>query len=324
MHKKPEIMNTNPEKINVLIIEDNVGDLRLVREMLVKEGNVEFDLTHADRVSSALDYIGAGGIDVVLLDLSLPDSQGIDTFIRIHSQAREIPIVVFTGLRDEELGVSAMNKGAQDYMVKGRVDSSLLVRSIRYAIERNRLQAKLRLLSLHDELTGLYNRRVLHEQLQMECDRCARYERSMSLLFVDVDDFKEYNDRYGHNEGDVVLVHLAEILQKSIKPPEMVFRLGGEEFVILLPETDAQKSLEVAKKICKTFEAVTFNTKSHEGYEACLHKTVSIGVAEYEKNIKAEEFVNRADRAMYKAKSDGKNRACIWTDCSGGKDDRAE
>ena len=122
--------------IRVLLVEDNPGDARLIREMLVEAKNVSFDLEHFDRLETGLERLFKGGIDVSLVDLSLPDSQGIDTVRKIHSQAPEVPMIVLTGLGDEMLINKVMQEGTQDYLIKGQVDSNLLVRSIRYAIER--------------------------------------------------------------------------------------------------------------------------------------------------------------------------------------------
>ncbi|MGA9348778.1 MAG: response regulator [Anaerolineae bacterium] len=130
------------DKLKVLLIEDNPGDARLIREILAEERGASFDVEGADRLSTGLEYLAGGDIDVVLLDLSLPDSRGLDTFARVHAQAPEVPIILLTGLDDEELAVKAVREGAQDYLVKGQVDSSLLVRSMRYAIERHRAQAE--------------------------------------------------------------------------------------------------------------------------------------------------------------------------------------
>ncbi len=124
------------ERIKVLLIEDNPGDARLIKEMLAEEKGVLFYLEWKDNLSEGLKRLAEGGIDVVLLDLMLPDSRGFNTFIKTQAQAPLIPIVVMTGLDDETLAVRAVRKGAQDYLVKGRVDSNLLVRSIRYAIAR--------------------------------------------------------------------------------------------------------------------------------------------------------------------------------------------
>jgi len=122
--------------IRVLLVEDNPGDARLIREMLVEAKNVSFDLEHFDRLEAGLERLSKGGIDVSLVDLSLPDSQGIDTVREMHSHAPEVPMIVLTGLGDETLISKVMKEGTQDYLIKGQVDSNLLVRSIRYAIER--------------------------------------------------------------------------------------------------------------------------------------------------------------------------------------------
>jgi len=122
--------------IRVLLVEDNPGDARLIREMLVEAKNVSFNLEHFDRLEAGLERLSKGGIDVSLVDLSLPDSQGIDTVREMHSHAPEVPMIVLTGLGDETLISKVMKEGTQDYLIKGQVDSNLLVRSIRYAIER--------------------------------------------------------------------------------------------------------------------------------------------------------------------------------------------
>ncbi len=122
----------------VLLVEDNRGDARLVREMLAEVPGLAFDLECTDRLSAALARLAQGGVDVVLLDLSLPDSRGLDTFLRVHALAPKTPTVLLSGLDDEALAVRAVQKGAEDYLVKGHMDANVLVRSIRYAIERTR------------------------------------------------------------------------------------------------------------------------------------------------------------------------------------------
>ena len=130
------------DKPKVLLVEDSPGDARLIWEMLAEVKGAQIDLKYADRLSAGLERLAAGGIDVVLLDLSLPDSGGLDTFTKVHAQAPQVPIIVLTGLDDESLAVEAVRGGAQDYLVKGQVDGNLLMRAIRYAIERHRAHAE--------------------------------------------------------------------------------------------------------------------------------------------------------------------------------------
>ena len=139
----------NAKSITILLVEDNTGDARLIHEILSEAGedspgSPEFDLVHADRLSTGLAYLEECDIDVILLDLSLPDSQGLDTFNEVYAQAPEMPIVVLTGLDDETLAITAVREGAQDYLVKGQVDNDLLICALRYAIERKRAEEALR------------------------------------------------------------------------------------------------------------------------------------------------------------------------------------
>jgi signal transduction histidine kinase len=136
-------MTTASTRIRALLVEDNPGDARLIREMLSEAGAVHpsVDLAYADRLASGLEYLATTGADVILLDLSLPDSSGLTTFSEAHAAAPGVPIVVLSGLDDESVAVRAVKEGAQDYLVKGQVDGGTILRSMRYAIERQRLEA---------------------------------------------------------------------------------------------------------------------------------------------------------------------------------------
>jgi signal transduction histidine kinase len=140
---KPDVQTTNREIPKVLLIEDDPEDALLLREMLARGGNARFKLECTDRLQTGLERLAKGGTDVLLLDLSLPDSLGLDTVHKVHARASDVPIVVLTGLDDEALAIKAVREGAQDYLIKGQVDGNLLVRSIRYAMERHRLLEEL-------------------------------------------------------------------------------------------------------------------------------------------------------------------------------------
>ena len=155
------------KRIKVLLIEDNPGDARLIQEMLSEDGHHVFELVHADQLSKGFECLERGSVDVILLDLGLPDSQGIDTLNALLSKAQQISIIVQTGLADEELAIKAVKAGAQDYLIKGQIDSRLLSRSIRYAIERKKMTEELRetrdyLQKLNDELERRVAERTAH------------------------------------------------------------------------------------------------------------------------------------------------------------------
>lgn len=223
-----EIMENKP--IKVLLIEDNSGDLRLMREMRAEAGYC-IDLECAGLLSTGLRRLSEDGVDVALLDLHLPDSQGLETLSRALQVASHVPIVVLTSLADEELALRAMQAGAQDYLIKGKVDSSLLMRSLRYAIERHRMQSALRSLSLVDDLTSLYNRRGFLTLAEQQMRLAERTETPILLIFADLDGMKGINDTFGHQEGDLALITVADILRKTLRQSDIIGRIGGDEFV---------------------------------------------------------------------------------------------
>jgi PAS domain S-box-containing protein len=173
--------------INVLFIEDNAGDARLIREMLVEADVVRFKLECADRLSSGLERLAEGGIDCVLLDLTLPDSHELDTFARVQAQAPEIPIVVITGLDDETLAIEAVRRGAQDYLVKSYLVGYVLARTIRHAIERKRMEEELERYRKHlEELVEQRTAEVLgiNSELQAEIAERVRAEKDLKVSEV--------------------------------------------------------------------------------------------------------------------------------------------
>mgnify|MGYP001378384238 CR=1 FL=1 len=162
-----------------------------------------------------------------------------------------------------------------------------------------------RALSITDALTGLYNSRYFYDQLRLEIERADRYGHPLSLLLLDIDNFKNFNDSYGHLEGDVVLVRLGEVIRRCLRKPDSAYRFGGEEFTAILPETTGDAATILAERIRKEYEQERFFPL---GRENAIYETVSIGVAQYIPREESRMFLKRADSNMYKAKRQGKNR----------------
>ena len=173
---------------SVLLIEDNPGDARLIREMLAEEEVVPFVLTHADRLSRGIEVLSQKTTELVLLDLSLPDSHGLDTFSKVYAHSPKVPIIVLSGNDDQQLALYAVKSGAQDYLVKGKIDRELLMKAMQYSIERKRYQEELERQANYDGLTGLPNRNLLHDRLKRAVFG-QRHVRSIAVVFIDLDHF---------------------------------------------------------------------------------------------------------------------------------------
>ncbi len=289
--------------IDVLLVEDNPGDARLLRENLADVAAARYDLTCVRNLTGAISSLSEKDFDIVMLDLSLPDSQGFNTFHSIRMHAPHVPIILLTSLHDEELAVRTLQNGAQDYLIKGQVDGRLISRSIRFAIERHQARAREHRMAYFDSLTDLPNRRLFHDRLNQALAHAHRYEEKMALMFVDLDGFKLVNDSMGHNTGDLLLKTVAARLQECLRKSDTVSRIGGDEFTCILPHIKRSGDVYiVAQKIIKALNR-PFHITGREVYISG-----SIGASLYPDDAADfEELIKNADSAMYKAKACGKN-----------------
>lgn len=304
------------KKLRILLVEDNAGDANLVRENLLQDDSNQFELETVELLSRALESLSERHWDAILLDLSLPDSKGLETFLKIHACVPEVPIVVLTGLNDETTATLAVESGAQDYMIKGETDYDSLHRTLRFSIERKEMQEQLHKLYLHshkkldrieellmiDELTQLFNRRFLDQELNNEIERAIRYNDSFSVMMLDLDNFKEINDRFGHQTGDQMLKKFASLIRSNFRKTDLLCRFGGDEFVIILPKADAQTAVTLAKKLRRKLNAHPTDMKSLPKVSI----TASIGISEYKKGDDSAALLKRVDSALYAAKKRGR------------------
>ncbi len=293
---------------NVLLIEDNPGDARLIKEMLAERPEAPFRLTSVDRLSRGLEALSAEQPQLVLLDLSLPDSHGLETFAKVYAHAPKIPIIVLTGNDDHALALSAVKTGAQDYLVKGKIDRELLMRAMQYSIERKRYQEELERQANYDGLTGLPNRNLLHDRLKQAVFG-QRFVRSIAVVFIDLDHFKFVNDSLGHNAGDKLLQYVAERLQSAVRDGDTVARLGGDEFVVILNDQAREDVIFRAMQRIVTKVSEPIKIEEHE-----LNVTCSAGISVYPQDgPDVETLLKNADAAMYRAKAHGRNNFQFFT-----------
>lgn len=296
--------------LRLLLVEDNVGDAVLLRETLrdCRQENW-FELQHVTRLEDGLIALSTSKFDLILLDLSLPDAHGLETLSRTRAHCGATPIVVLTGMNDETVAVRAVQEGAQDYLVKG-VDAEVLSRSIRYAIERQRMLAELaqvnelqRHLANHDALTGLPNRQLFYDRLEHALSLARREDKSVAVLFVDLDDFKLRNDSLGHDVGDRLLKVVAERVAECVRSSDTAARLGGDEFTFILYDIPAP---EDAARVAHTILDAVAEPITVDANE--LHITASCGISMYPSDGEGvETMVRNADMAMYRAKAAGRN-----------------
>ena len=455
--------------IHILLIEDNPGDARLIREFLAENGGGGFHLEWAERLEEGLRHLDAGHVDLVLLDLSLPQSAGLDTLAVVLGHAPRIPTVVLTALDDVAVAVEAVRRGAQDYLVKSQIDSRLLVRAVRYAIERKQIgealrQANVRLresqevaadeamqrrilveqsrdgivvldqngkvyeanriyaemlgyspeevrqlhvwdwdcqwtqeqlldrlqrvndtgdhfetqhrrkdgtiidveistngavmagqklvfcvcrdvtdrkraeealqqantrleeLATTDELTGLANRRRFLEAIGLEMERARRYGSDFALAMIDVDGFKAINDACGHVFGDRVLVEVAKALKDGARATDVVARYGGDEFIVLIPNTGTRKAVSAIERFRRRIAGRVISDGKRS-----LEVSISAGVSALDSEDRTagpDILIRQADEALYAAKHGGGNVTKTWNEIArdrteGGTDEAA-
>ncbi len=294
----------------LLIVDDSVGDRELFCQLILNNRSSSFEILEADSCEQALSFLEHTVPVCCLVDYQLPADNGLDFLktIRRMEFGDSIPVVIMTGEGDEKVAVEMMRNGAQDYLVKNDMTSENLMHSINNAIHTCELQNKLRHLAHYDNLTGLLNRGLFMDRLQSTVDHCDRYGASCSLLYIDVDNFKQINDQYGHDAGDVLLKAVGERIKQNCRTTDSAARLGGDEFAILLNRIDEVNTDIAAEKILRKISEPVF-LESHS-----IHVSLSIGIAHYpDTAVSIHELLKQADEAMYRAKKTGKARYFQFT-----------
>ena len=314
-------------KITVLLVDDQPMIAEVVRRALAAE---EIDFHYCQNPGEAIPMATDLEPTIILQDLVMPEIDGLTMvkFYRTNPATAQVPIIMLSTKEEPEIKSKAFKLGANDYLVK-LPDKIELIARIRYhsqayinqkqrdeafkalKMSQQRLaQANkiLQRLSSMDGLTGISNRRRFDQLLKKEWQRAIRHSSSISVIMLDIDFFKLYNDTYGHQKGDDCLKQVADILDNSIhRETDMVARYGGEEFVAILPETGVKGALEVARSMRANVEAQQI---PHEQSKIADHLTVSVGVATTvpERNAIPESLIAAADQALYKAKDNGRNQ----------------
>ncbi len=290
------------KKTKILLVDDEQETLDLISEYLLEKG---YDLSSAANAEQAVSMVEKDNYQIAIVDLHLPGMTGAELLKLIKNIRSHIQVIMITGYGTIRDAVECMKLGASDFITKPILLDHLLL-TINRILEEARLKEEAELASYYrtlsrtDELTGLYNFRHLISMLKNEVTRHIRYNRIMSLAMIDIDNFKQYNDAKGHEEGNELLTRLAHIFRHNTRNCDILARYGGEEFVILFPETSLEEATIVAERICKTV-VVT------------LDVSVTIGLAGLPQHTADyNELLRMADQAMYWGKQHGKNKIVVY------------
>ncbi|MGB6309984.1 MAG: diguanylate cyclase [Steroidobacteraceae bacterium] len=300
----------------ILLAEDDPVTRMLMTRFLKKAG---YEVDAVGNGSDALDRMTKRYYPMLVTDWEMPEMDGVSLCKAVRNLQLDgyVYALLLTARDAKEHIIAGLEAGADDYLIKPVHEPELIARlnagrriltlehSLRVANQRNRI------LSITDALTGTYNRRYLMEQLPRELERCRRYAYPLSVLMCDIDYFKEINDARGHAAGDEVLQQFAARAQKSLRSnSDWVSRYGGEEFLIVLPETSHEGALAVAEKIRTLIAATPFATRAGDVHVTASFGVASTGVSGPDIALKVDALIRTADECLYRSKQDGRDRTC--------------
>jgi two-component system cell cycle response regulator len=290
------------DSVRLLYVEDEPHEGSRLLELLrgpagVRRLEPRVELYTVPGLSAALARLASGGIDALLLDLSLPNCHPLDALTKVRARAPELPVIVLGAADDEEVITRALHAGAFDYLLRGELTAALLKRTLRAALEQHRLQAMLSKLTLRDELTGLLTRHgfFMHAEHQL---KLARRSRGLYLLLVSVDGLRDIAEHHGHGEADRAIADVAALLRQALRESDLLARLSGDEFVILLVDVPREALATVQERLEESL--ATLNARAGRRY--ALGLTVGAARCEPLSALTLDQLFARADDALYDRK----------------------
>jgi len=305
-------------QIRILLVDDTPANLEIAVKILEQE---HYDLYIADSGLTALELIEKITFDLILMDIMMPDMDGFETYKRIREKEKnkDLPIIFLTAKVDIESMVKGFELGAVDYIrkpfngleLKARVRNHVELKKIREEAEQKNkklLEAyeALEIIATTDPLTKLLNRREMLKRMEYERVNYERSQSPFSIVIADIDFFKKVNDTYGHDCGDHVLMSVAELLQTNARKQDSISRWGGEEFLLMLPDTDATGATILAEKLRRKIEESLFDCDMGQ-----IKVTLTFGISVFMGNEALDKLISKADGALYEGKQNGRNRVVL-------------
>ena len=295
------------DSINLLIVDDDAVDREQIRRM-ISRSNIQAKVSEASSIESSMSYLEHGEFDCVIVDYRLGIGSGLTLLDNIRKSVNNhCAVIMITGLGDEKIAAEAMRLGASDYLLKDQLKSAQLIHSISSSIQRASLEKKLHNMAHYDSLTGLASRPILIDQLQ----QAITSEQKLAVAYLDLDNFKPINDKYGHETGDFVLKTIAQRLQSTLRKEDTLARIGGDEFILLLRGT-THTFQEYEILLQDVLIEINDPIKLAE-FSCSVQISVSIGVAlPNDDGLSCDDVLRRADQTMYQAKRLGTNRILFF------------
>ena len=295
-----------PRPARILLVDDDRLQHRLVEGMAKGFRGEPFELEAVDHYAAGLKKLLSGQFAVCLLDYQLGDRDGLALLREAKAAGCETPVIMLTSDTSDDVDLAALEAGASDYLIKGELTARTLERAIRYARKLGQTLSQLRQLATHDELTGISNRREFQRALDEEWRRSERFKHPFALVLADLDHFKLINDTHGHQAGDEVLKHVASLLAGQVRTVDRVARHGGEEFAVLMVETDRKAAVAAMQRL---YALLAETPCVIPGMNLTIPVTLSSGVAAMPSDASSPaELLAKADKALYAAKKAGRNR----------------
>lgn len=289
-------MTTNDTPLRILLVGE-ASDACGLRGLLGNDDSSHFQIAHVAGLELAAERLSNEPADVLLLELGAGQGQGRIFVQAARAAAPDTPMVILAESEDESLAIEALRQGAQDFLTKDKLDRAVLVRALRYSIERHRLQRNLQNLSLMDDLTGLYNRRGFMALAEQHL-RMIQRKGAALLVYLDLDDLKVINDSYGHLEGNRALIVTANVLRSCFRQSDILARLGGDEFCVLMTDAAQDSDLQVRKRLQQRADFVN----SLGSWKFRISFSVGIGDVPVVHQPSLEQLLRVADAQMYEEK----------------------
>ncbi|MCL1862332.1 MAG: diguanylate cyclase [Defluviitaleaceae bacterium] len=296
-----------PKRNSILIVDDEVMNLKALVQMLSQDYDVFAEKSGHD----CLEIVKKIKPDIILLDIKMPDTDGFQVIksLKADKDTSDIPVIFITGLSGHMSEVQGFALGAVDYIHKPFIEPIVKMR-VKSQMEILNLLRKVQSMSVTDDLTGIGNRRFFNSQLNQEWERAKRQQQPLGFILMDVDDFKKFNELYGHLNGDIALMGVADVIRAVItRAGDTAARWGGEEFAVILPDTDLSGALKIAESIrmsVEKYNLVLDNGNAKVTVSIGVHSMIPVHGGDY--NI--INYVADADKALYRAKDSGKNKIC--------------